>query len=82
MRQQSSAALREVDAFDCVAALGNQHIGAVHFHASDELTTSREVDLIPKTKKRDGDKLNAIAEGSDFHGTHGVYVAQMSCRCT
>lgn len=54
--------------------IGSQAILGKFPDAPDELTMSREVDLIPRTKKRDGDKLNAIGEDSDFHDTHGVYV--------
>ncbi|HJV75082.1 MAG TPA: DUF6036 family nucleotidyltransferase [Noviherbaspirillum sp.] len=54
--------------------IGSQSLLGKFPNAPAEMMFSREADFIPKTKKRDLDKLNVIGEGSDFEDTHGYYV--------
>ncbi len=58
---------------------GSQAILGQFPEAHDELRRSIEVDLIPKNKPQEVDRIDgALGENSPFHQTHGFYVHGVS----
>jgi len=54
--------------------IGSSALLASFPDAPPELTASLEVDIYPRQNPTAGEKLNAIAELSPFHETHGFWV--------